>query len=95
MIGVVLYYKKKLVAFNILDKPIVNNVELTSLAFLADVDYSGIPSYMRYAVCKILKPTGIKVITIGGSETHGLYKFKKKLAPILELSLDSVDITCN
>lgn len=89
-VGYVLYYKNKLVAFNILDKPIDRSNELTSLAFLADSDHHGIPSFMRYKVCQEVKSLGIEYLNIGGSETYGLYKFKKKLAPCKELNLSSV-----
>ena len=89
--GYVLYYNEKLVAFNFLDEPLFSNDEMVSLIFIADVDFKGIPSYMRYIMCKILHPK-IKKISIGGSETYGLYKFKKKFAPTNELYLSSLEI---
>jgi len=90
LLGYVLYYKKKFVSFNILDKPKAKDNELASLLFLADIDAQGIPSYMRYKVCKYVKSIGIEYIHIGGSETLGLYSFKKKFVPYKELSLFSV-----
>lgn len=92
MIGYVLYYKDNLVAFNFLEKTIFSEEEMVSLAFIADVDYKGIPSFMRYMVCKSLYPN-TKTITIGGAETYGLYKFKKKLNPINEIELNTLEIT--
>ncbi|MFX0556938.1 hypothetical protein ACOCEA_09070 [Maribacter sp. CXY002] len=88
--GYVLYYKKSLVALNILDNVLNNQEELTSLAFLADIDFKGIPSFMRYQVCNFLKNKGVNTIHIGGSETFGLYKFKKKLVPLVQLDLNSI-----
>ena len=92
MIGYVLYYKENLVAFNFLEKTIFSEEEMVSLAFIADIDYKGIPSFMRYMICKSLYPN-IKKITIGGAETYGLYKFKKKLNPINEIELKTLEIT--
>tara|TARA_R110002050_G_scaffold24064_1_gene64080 strand:+ start:7642 stop:8583 length:942 start_codon:yes stop_codon:yes gene_type:complete len=90
LFGYVLYYKNHFVAFNILDKPYDNEYELTSLVFLADVDFKGIPSLMRYKVCEFVKYFHINTIHIGGSETLGLYRFKKKLVPIKQLELVSI-----
>lgn len=86
----VMYYKNRFVAFNILDRPFNKEDELTSLAFLADIDFKGIPSFMRYKVCESVNSQGINSIHIGGSETNGLYKFKKKLSPTMELELYSI-----
>lgn len=88
--GYVLYYEQRLVALNILDIVLNNQRELTSLAFLADIDFKGIPSFMRYQVCDFLNNKGIDTVHIGGSETFGLYKFKKKLAPLIQLELKSI-----
>ncbi|WP_299362166.1 hypothetical protein [Winogradskyella sp.] len=90
LFGYVMYYKDNFVAFNILDKPYNNMYEFISLAFLADVDFKGIPSYMRYKVCEFAKSQLINTINIGGAETLGLYRFKKKLVPSRELELFSI-----
>lgn len=92
--GFVLYYYNKLVAFNFLEKPLFAEGEMVSLAFIADADVKGIPSFMRYAVCKMLGST-INKITVGGSETYGLYRFKKKLNPINEIELKTLEVGLN
>lgn len=71
---------------------IVNETIANEFAISADKNIPGLSEYQIYEMCKTLHDKGIKYVNLGGSETEGLDRFKKKFAPVISHHLQTYKI---
>lgn len=88
--GQKILYKGEIKSFCIYE--IVNNFIANEFAISADRLIPGLSEFQIYEMCKQLYNNGIKYINLGGSETLGLDRFKKKFAPIMSYNLQTYKI---
>lgn len=77
--GQLIYHHNKLKSFAIWDS--MGNLA-NEFAIAADKEIEGLSEYQMYNMCVQLENDGIKKVNIGGSETSGLDRFKKKFSPV-------------
>ena len=58
-------------------------------AHLAMHEINGLSRYVIVDMCRTLRNRGFRRVCIGGSETEGLDRFKRKFAPVASVSLSS------
>ena len=61
-----------------------------SLIAIADRDQRGVSELVYHAMCETLLAHGAHLVDIGGSETEGLDRFKRKMNPAISLPLCSL-----
>lgn len=85
--GQTIYYKNKLKAFCIWEEN--NDSPANEFAIASDKNICGLSEFQMHSMCKELKLRNINYINIGGSETDGLNRFKKKFNPYKTYNLKS------
>ena len=91
--GIIYYYNKKSVALDIWALPDNNKKVASCLAGVSNMKIDGFSEYQIYAIAKILEKKGVHSICLGGSESEGLDKFKRKLNPTESLDLRSITVS--
>lgn len=84
--GHIIYYKGKASAFCIWEK---RDDIANAYAMSADRSIAGLAEYNIFTMCKLLYLRGISRVNIGGSESIGLNRFKKKFSPVQAILLKS------
>lgn len=87
--GQIIYYKGKPAAYCIWEE---NNNIANAFAMAAERKIPGLAEYNIVMMCKKLLNKGIKRVNIGGSETDGLNRYKKKFFPVKSIQLYSCEI---
>lgn len=85
--GQKILYKGRIKAFCIYEA--ANNIIANEFAISADKNMPGLSELQTYEMCKRLHAAGIKYVNLGGSETLGLDRFKKKFSPIISHRLQT------
>ncbi len=80
-------YRGHIKAFCIYE--IANNIIANEFAVSADKQMPGLSEFQIYEMCKRLHTFGVKYVNLGGSETLGLDRFKKKFSPIISHRLQT------
>lgn len=84
--GQLIYHHDQLKSFAIWDKIGIFSNEF---AIASDKEIEGLSEYQMYNMCIQLEQEGIKKVNIGGSETNGLDRFKKKFHPAYSYNLNT------
>ena len=84
--GQLIYHHDQLKSFAIWDKIGIFSNEF---AIASDKEIDGLSEYQMYNMCIQLEQEGIKKVNIGGSETNGLDRFKKKFHPAYSYNLNT------
>jgi hypothetical protein len=87
--GQIIYYKEKPAAYCIWEE---NKNIANAFAMAAERKIPGLAEYNIVIMCKKLLNNGIKEVNIGGSETDGLNRYKKKFSPVKSIQLYSCEI---
>lgn len=58
-----------------------------AFAMSADREIAGLAEYNIVEACRLLREKGIQKLNIGGSETEGLNRYKKKFNPVESINL--------
>ena len=82
----------KIEAFCIWEPPARGRDIATGLATLCNPSISGLSDYQYNQMCKTLHKQGIGQLNLGGSETAGLDRFKRKFKPVKSYELCSINI---
>ena len=85
--GQKILFRGRIKAFCIYE--IANNTIANEFAITADKNIAGLSEYQIYDMCRQLHVAGIKYVNLGGSETAGLDRFKKKFAPAISHKLQT------
>lgn len=93
--GIKFFWDNQPVAFEIWsipnkNTPLANSLVGLNMSHLYELD--GFSSYQHYTICQLLKEKGIERVCLGGSETEGLDRFKRKMSPIRSIQLKSISV---
>lgn len=89
LFGIVIFYKNKLVSFSMWEETQLDRGVANQLVGFSDNLEKGISEYLWFALCKSVLNKGYTSLCIGGSESAGLDRFKRKLNPTHSVSLKS------
>ena len=88
--GQIVYYNNRPSAFCIWEESMTI---ANAFSMAADRNIHGLAEYNLVETCRVLKSRGIKKINVGGSETEGLNRYKKKFNPVESISLFTCEIS--
>lgn len=67
----------------------VKGLIANEFSIISNVDIVGLAEYQMHQMCHHLHLRGVEYINLGGSETEGLDRFKKKFHPVISHNLNS------
>lgn len=79
--GRVIFYDGMPQAFTIWEEVDLQQKVANAYANISLYDHTGLSHYMIYDMCNVLYKKGVEKLCLGGSETEGLDRFKRKFCP--------------
>lgn len=89
--GQVLYINNTLQSYCIWEYPLINGLPANELAIASSKEIQGLSEWQMVLMCEQMYKEGILRVNVGGSETHGLDRFKRKFAPCKSRKLFSLE----
>lgn len=90
--GQVIYINDIVESFCIWEKPVLEALPANQLVVCSTNSIKGLSEWQVVKMCEELHENGTRQVNIGGSECHGLDRFKRKFAPISSRSLESIKV---
>ncbi|MCP4395569.1 MAG: hypothetical protein GY804_15075 [Alphaproteobacteria bacterium] len=90
--GTALYIDGCLEAVNIYEIPVASGLPANSFISFFNSKIKGLSEYNTKDVCQRLREQGIPSLNMGGSESKGLDRYKKKFNPIESKELCTIDV---
>lgn len=88
----IIYCNGKIEAINIYEKPAVQNLPANLLFPFYNTSIKGLSEYSIIDLCSRLHDEGIHKLDIGGSETEGLDRYKRKFNPVESKELSTIEV---
>lgn len=88
--GLLFFDGRRPLGFAVWDQ--INSETANSFINLADISVTGLSEFQTVTLCQYLQEKGVKYLNVGGSETQGLDKFKRKFKPYKSFDLMSIQV---
>lgn len=88
--GQILLIENKIVSYCVWEMPLNDVLPANQLVVSSSHSIPGIAEWQMVLMCEQLMLLGVKKVNLGGSETHGLDRFKRKFSPIESNKLSSL-----
>ncbi|MFW6222809.1 MAG: hypothetical protein ACOC3T_04270 [Bacteroidota bacterium] len=90
--GTVVFCNGQMESVNIYEKPVFPGMPANFLVPFFNTEIKGLSEFVFIDICKRLHAEGIALLDIGGSETEGLDRYKRKFNPVSSRALCTIKL---